>query len=84
MGYRYSPPSTHPGIPTPGTPPLHHGPVPLPYTVMSPDLNMAVGLKSVRQLSLSARISDIEGMTEVYNLLKIGRMNNHFVIPGFE
>ena len=38
---------------------------------------MAVGLKSVAQLTLWAEISDIEGMTEVYNLSKTGRINNH-------
>ena len=37
----------------------------------------AVGLKSVGQLSLSIHISDIRGMTEVYNVRKIGRINNH-------
>ena len=41
---------------------------------------MVVGLRSVDQLSLSAGISDIQGMTEVYNLLDIGRIINHLVI----
>ena len=45
---------------------------------------MVVGLKSVAQLSLYDHFSDIELMTEVYNLLEIGRINNHNVIPGTE
>ena len=52
---------------TPGTPRGHH----------MWD-NQAMGLKSVEQLSLSAQISETEGMTEVYNLLRIGRINNHY------
>ena len=43
---------------------------------------MAVGLRSVDQLCLSAQISDIRGITEVYNLVQLGRIINHFVIPG--
>ena len=34
--------------------------------------NSAVGLKSVDQLTLGLRFSDIRGMTEVYNLSEIG------------
>ena len=45
---------------------------------------MVVGLKSVEQLSLSDRFSGFQGITEVYNLVDIGRINNHFVIPGTE
>ena len=45
---------------------------------------MAVGLKSVGQLSLDAQISDIRGITEGYNVVKAGRINNHYVIPGTE
>ena len=44
--------------------------------------NKAVGLISVDQLSLDARISESGGITEVYNLVEIGRNNNHYVIPG--
>ena len=88
-GYRYSPPGYPPGIPTqpslirttPGTPPL---PLPvgtaLPY--MPDGLNIAVGLISVAQLSLSARFSGSRELTEVYNLIEIGRINNHNDIPG--
>ena len=62
---------TPPRYPTPGTPlppPLHltsrlHG-----CTGTSAEHNMVVGLKSVGQLTLSPEISDIRGMTEVYNL----------------
>ena len=43
---------------------------------------MAVGLKSVEQLSLSAHISETKGMTEVYNLVRIGKSGNHSFIPG--
>ena len=38
---------------------------------------MAVGLKSVAQLSLDALISESRGMTEVYNLVRIGKISNH-------
>ena len=47
------------------------------HAQQSAELNMAVGLKSVEQLSLCVHFSGSEGMTEVYNLLKIGRINNH-------
>ena len=49
---------------------------------VSGQLNIAVGLISVDQLSLYASISDIRGMTEVYNLSDIGRINNHSFIVG--
>ena len=42
-----------------------------------PQCNMAVGLKSVAQLSLYVRFSGFQGMTEGYNLSEIGRINNH-------
>ena len=45
---------------------------------------MAVGLKSVVQLSLDDHFSDIRDLTEVYNLVRIGRINNHNDIPGTE
>ena len=51
---------------------------------MSRGVNIAVGLKSVAQLTLDAEISGYRTMTEVYNLLKIGRINNHSLIPGNE
>ena len=42
---------------------------------------MAVGLISVGQLTLDGHISGFGTMTEVYNLIKIGRINNHSFIP---
>ena len=69
-----------PGIAPPGTTRPHHP----GYTPPHPDsqyryrrhrrtgqyrgVNMAVGLRSVDQLTLRREISDIRGMTEVYNL----------------
>ena len=45
---------------------------------------VAVGLKSVEQLTLGLYFSGFLGMTEVYNLSEIGRINNHFLIPGIK
>ena len=45
---------------------------------------MVVGLISVVQLTLSAEISDMGLMTEVYNLVRIGRIRCHYLIPGNE
>ena len=47
-------------------------------------VNMVVGLKSVQQLSLGARFSGFQGMTEVYNLAVAGIPNDHNTIPGFD
>ena len=44
--------------------------------------NSAVGLKSVDQLTLDGQISDIRGMTEVYNLRITENPNDHKSIPG--
>ena len=84
-GTGYSPPGHPPGpllIPHPGYTPssparLDHAAVP-----HSRGVKEAVGLKSVDQLSLSAHFSGSGVMTEVYNLLKIGRIINHKYIPG--
>ena len=66
----YTPPPT---APVPGTAPgLHRG------------VQQAVGLRSVAQLTLSAQISEIRGITEVYNLVKAGDPNDHKFIPGTE
>ena len=46
--------------------------------------NSAVGLKSVRQLSLCGHFSGFRVMTEVYNLLEAGNPNDHKCIPGTE
>ena len=70
---------------TPGTPPRT-----MPVVYMTsvlprgryPRLNIVVGLKSVDQLSLSVQISGSRTITEVYNLVEIGRIINHFSIPG--
>ena len=82
VGTRYSPPSHPPG-------PHHPG-----YTSLAPGMaarwlhavytmrNMVVGLISVVQLTLSAQISGSSLMTEVYNLVGIGRINDHKPIPG--
>ena len=81
-GYRYSPPSYPPGPHYPGytLPPGYR------YMVYgysrAAQSNMAVGLISVAQLSLLAHFSGSGTMTEVYNLLRIGRINNHLHIPG--
>ena len=47
-----------------------------------PQLNSAVGLISVAQLSLDDHFSVFGGMTEVYNLVEIGKYNNHSFIRG--
>ena len=78
-------PGVVPGIAPPGTHPLPHpGYTPLlDYwhvhccTGMSADPNMVVGLKSVYQLTLDALFSRFRGITEGYNLLTVGRINNH-------
>ena len=43
---------------------------------------MVVGLKSVGQLSLDTQISGSGELTEVYNLVRIDRINDHLLIPG--
>ena len=74
-----------PGPHTPGTP------LPYPLVAMSgytgarawrPANNMVVGLKSVAQLTLEGLFSGFQGITEVYNLATVGRINNHLSIPG--
>ena len=52
--------------------------------VLAARKNMAVGLISVDQLSLCGHFSGFLGMTEVYNLSLVGRINNHFLILGNE
>ena len=78
--YTQSPP---PRVHLPATPTGSAWLVALPHGHV-PRLNYAVGLISVGQLSLCAEISESEGMTEVYNLVKVGRNNNHLLIPGNE
>ena len=83
-GYRYSPPSHPPQYPYPGYTPPPYPCTELSCTGPTPGPNSAVGLKSVGQLTLEAVFSGLQGITEVYNLLGTGRINNHFLIPGIE
>ena len=70
--------SSHtPGTPPPTTVTAVHGP-----GMQSPELNMPVGLISVRQLSLYALFSGFQGFTEGYNLAVAGNPNDQNVIPG--
>ena len=71
-GYRYS---THPALPHPH----HPGYTPSPAVtavhvpgMLSRGQYMVVGLISVEQLTLDPVFSDIRGITEGYNLVKIG------------
>ena len=85
LGTGIAPPTTHPATHTPGTPPPHRAVPPgmvQRCTGMYGGVNSVVGLKSVHQLSLYVLFSGFLGMTEVYNLRKIGRINNHYDIPG--
>ena len=80
-------PATHPvphPSPYPGyTPPTRHRTGTGEQRV-SDQRYMAVGLKSVAQLTLSRLFSGFLGITEVYNLRIAGRINNHSFIPGNE
>ena len=68
-GYRYSTPPDHPATHHPGyTSPCPSGVLPV-LSAVSGQREEVVGLISVEQLSLSAGISDIRGITEVYNLV---------------
>ena len=83
--YRYSPPSHPPGPHHPGyTPPSRTPEHQVRYGVRcsAGGVNSAVGLKSVDRLSLDVHISGFQGMTEVYNLVRIEDPNDHNVIPG--
>ena len=79
-----------PGIPLPGTHPAPHHPgytPPLPAVQCREHgvvqrVQYGRGLKSVAQLTLVDQISRFRGMTEVYNLTRIGRINKHYYIPG--
>ena len=76
-GYRYSP-SRHPPSPIPRVhPSCRHSSVPRLLHGLYTRSNMVVGLYSVDQLSLDVHISGFWGMTEVYNLVKVGRIINH-------
>ena len=78
-------------VPTPSAPPRVHpstAPSAIPagtaLSYMPDGLKLVVGLKSVGQLTLSPVFSGLRGITEVYNLRYIGRINNHYHIPGNE
>ena len=61
----------HPSYRTPGTPPVTTEQVPACYSAVQCQYGgviMVVGLRSVGVRLLSARISDLRGITEVYNL----------------
>ena len=80
VGYRYStlpatlipPPRVHPLPLHPGTPPSWAY-----CSAVRTRSNMVVGLISVTQLTLGAQISGFHTITEVYNLVRIGRIINH-------
>ena len=81
---RYSTPPDPPSYRTPGTPTSAWG---LAATLLHghvPDLNMAVGLISVQQLTLSAHFSENRTITEVYNLAVAGNPDDHNHIPGLK
>ena len=71
----------HPGYTSPPHPGARYTVYSAPAAVYS-GCKMVVGLKSVDQVSLSAEISGFQTITEVYNLVEIGRISNHSFIPG--
>ena len=75
------PPGTHPAT-TPGTPTTVPGMATGACSGSAARRNSVVGLISVAQLTLSHEISGSQGMTEVYNLLRIDRIINHSFIVG--
>ena len=85
-------PGVVPGIALPDHPSPHHPgytpPTELPSTrqrtTVLPLVNMVVGLISVGQLTSGPLFSGLWTITEVYNLLRIGRITNHSFIPGSE
>ena len=83
-GYRYAPSQPPPVPPTPGTPSPYPTPSTHPSWPSSTLYNMAVGLKSVAQLTSRALFSGFQGITEVYNVVDAGNADDHFPIPGTE
>ena len=84
LGTRYSPSPAHP-VPIPRVhPPMPPTATMQVFTGTDGQDNMVVGLISVDQLTLEPEISRFQGMTEGYNLVKIGRINNHSLIVGTE
>ena len=76
-GYRYSTPPDPPVLPLPRVHPPPSRQYSVASTVQYRGLNSVVGLRSVDQLSLDGQISGFRGMTEVYNLIVAGIINNH-------
>ena len=79
-------PGIAPSRPTPATPPRVHLPLPVLMHAVTQrsaaSYKVVVGLRSVDQLTLRARFSDILGITEGYNLAIAGNPNDHFLIPS--
>ena len=74
-------PATLPAIPRVHPSPLPRTASAVPGTALE-QVKDAVGLRSVDQLSLYDHFSETQGMTEVYNLVRIQEINNHSFIPG--
>ena len=83
VGTGIAPLRTHP-VPHPGYTPPHATRQQCTREQLVHGRNMVVGLISVEQLSLDGQISGFRGITEVYNLVGIRKLINHFRIPGFE
>ena len=72
LGYRYSPPNPPSGPIPPRVHPSPHTRTAGTNTRTDVLPDMAVGLKSVAQLTLGPYFSDLRELTEVYNLPEIG------------
>ena len=83
VGTGIAPPGPPQPCTTPGTP-LPHRTEPATPRTLDHVHKLVVGLKSVGQLTLGTHFSGFQGITEGYNLVIVGRINNHFHIPGFD
>ena len=81
VGTGIAPPATH-QLPTPGTPSRYVHGYQHACTGQYGGANSVVGLKSVAQLTSGGYSSGFQGITEVYNLIPVGRINNHLYITG--
>ena len=80
-GTGIAPPPTHP-VPYPGyTPPAALALPATTYTMLS-EVEYGRGAQIGSSTHLKGPILRVQGMTEVYNLLRIDRINNHSYIPG--
>ena len=79
---RYSPSQYPPSSHYPGYTPPPSRQYSVASTVRYSGCKVVVGFRSVDQLTLSAKISGFQGITEGYNLLYVGRIINHLSIPG--